>query len=106
MVQAAILAATGDVAGARAIVSRTAGPVAVIEVNRRHQAPRVTHRTTDTLTEIFPAPHRACPRCGEPAVCMLPPGFAGQQTDGTNAVCHPAHGGCNQGFHIPTRSTR
>jgi len=39
----------------------------------------------------------ACPFCGKKALIALPP-FMFPQPDGTNVVCHPVLGGCNQGF--------
>ncbi len=95
--RAADLAQRGDVAGARALVAAHPGPVAVIEIQPRN---RVAHQTTPTLVEHFAPPFMVCPRCHEFAICRLPPTLASLQPDGTTAVCHPAHGGCNHGFIV------
>lgn len=62
----------------------------------RHQA-RIPYQTTPTLVEYFDVPCRDCPDCGARAIAMMPPGLKSQQTDGTNAVCHPGYGGCGSG---------
>lgn len=95
--RAAELAQHGDVAGARAVVAANPGQVAVIEIHPRN---RVAHQTTPTLVEFFAPPFMACPRCHEFAICRLPPVLASIQPDGTDAVCHPAHSGCNHGFIV------
>lgn len=49
--------------------------------------------------EVFPAPEEvACSCCGAKALTRLPTRLLAKQPDGTNIVCNPAHGGCNQGF--------
>lgn len=55
---------------------------------------------TGKVVELFDPPFRKCPLCGVFAICQLPPKLRAQQTDGTNVVCHPAHGGCNHGFEL------
>ena len=39
-----------------------------------------------------------CPRCGVVAVVPLTPKQLAAQPDDTTLVCHPALGGCNQGY--------
>ena len=48
----------------------------------------------DNLRDIA----RKCPMCGAAAVVPLTKGQLSAQPDATNAVCHPALKGCNQGF--------
>lgn len=50
--------------------------------------------------EIFDDPIRDCPFCGAFAICELPPLLRSRQPDDTAYVCHPLHGGCNQGFAL------
>lgn len=64
-----------------------------------------SHHRRGTI-EIFAAPHATCPICLKFAVCLLPPILASRQTDGTNAVCHPSHGGCNHGFEVGAASAQ
>jgi hypothetical protein len=40
----------------------------------------------------------ACPFCGKVALVELPKFMLKVQPDDTTIVCHPAIGGCNQGF--------
>ena len=42
-----------------------------------------------------------CKLCGQTAVVRLPDALIAIQPDETTHVCHPAVGGCNQGFHDP-----
>jgi hypothetical protein len=39
-----------------------------------------------------------CPKCRRFAVVPLTPRQLAQQPDSTTHVCHPAIGGCNQGY--------
>lgn len=41
---------------------------------------------------------KACPFCHRETVVQLPAPILLEQSDGTTHVCHPALGGCNQGF--------
>lgn len=43
---------------------------------------------------------KLCPFCGVFAVVPLTPQHLAAQPDETTHVCHPALGGCNQGFGL------
>ena len=46
------------------------------------------------------ADKRLCQECGALAVVPLTPRQLCEQTDNTTHVCHPALGGCNQGYDV------
>lgn len=57
------------------------------------------------ISLISDADKKVCPSCYQLAVVPLTPKQLAAQPDATTHVCHPALGGCNQGFELTAPET-
>lgn len=55
-------------------------------------------RYSNGVTLYTDADKQQCPQCSAVAVVPLNPVQLAAQPDNTTLVCHPALGGCNQGY--------
>lgn len=64
----------------------------------KRKAPRELIWRIGTVVYVCDVHPKPCVFCGKRAIVALPPEIIAQQPDDTTAVCHPALGGCNNGF--------